>query len=345
MKKAYTNLLSVMAIVAMVFMIGCEGPDGPAGADGVDGTAECLTCHNEGTAFTEKQVQFAESAHSLGTYYTRDGECSGCHSTEGFLARKDFTSISEIYDLAEDIQTPISCRACHNVHYEYDETDWALSFMDIVDETLFGSKSPEYDSFSFGDFGNSNQCMQCHQSRDKENVPSLTSTADVNVYQYWGPHYGVQGNVLHAQAGIHIAGTETYPTYPNGHTSMLSNACIDCHMHEGSHTLAVNYAACVGCHTDEDTAEGLVEDLEEEIHTSLFALGAILAEKGAMVESLEDGVLVGYVPAGGYGGIDIPVADARAVFNYMVVYEDHSYGTHNPSYIKALLKNTIADVQ
>ena len=36
---------------------------------------------------------------------------------------------------------------------------------------------------------------------------------------------------------------------------------------------------------------------------------------------------------------------AKALYNYMVVYQDHSYGVHNPSYIRALLNNSIALVE
>lgn len=325
------KLLSI-AFLFGTFLISCEGPEGPPGEDG---SAVCNACHNEGTAFTAKQSQFSASAHSLGTYYTREGQCAGCHSTEGFLARMDFTSISEIDSLGQDNQTPISCRTCHNVHMDYAETDYSLTFADQVTETIFGYTSPEHASSSFGDYGDGNMCLQCHQARDQGNVPSVTSTDSVKTSSRWGPHYGVQGNVLLAQGGVHIVG-DSYPGTTAGHAG-LSNACITCHMHEGDHTLAVNYDACATCHTSADNAEDLVADLEDEIHDLLFELGAALTAKGLMSETLEDGELVGYAPK----RTTVHADDARAVYNYMVVYQDHSYGVHNPSYIRALLNNSI----
>lgn len=334
MRKIYNSILAVFAFCAIVVLSSCEGPAGPAGEDA---SASCNACHNEKTDFTLKQTQFYESAHSAGTYYSRGGECSGCHSTEGFLATKDFTSASDIYDLALTEQTPISCRTCHNVHYAYDSTDWALSVSEVVSETLFGTLSPEHSSYAFGDYGSSNQCLQCHQSRDRGDVPSTTSTDPVlEMSSHWGPHYGVQGNVFHAQAGVHIEGTESYPSAPNGHAQGTS--CVSCHMHENDHRLVVNYDACVACHSSAENAEEMVATLEHEVHDLLFELGAALADKGVMTENTEGEEITGYSPAGG----DVAAADARAVWNYMVVYQDHSYGTHNPSYIKALLKNTIA---
>jgi len=318
-----------------VILCSCEGPAGPAGEDAA---ASCNSCHNEKTEFTLKKTQFAESGHAMGTYYSRSGECSGCHSTEGFLKRKEFTSASDIYDLALSDQTPISCRTCHNVHYSYDSTDWNLSIADAVTETLFGTKSPDHTSYAFGEYGSSNQCMQCHQARDRGDVPNVSSTAAVKTSSHWGPHYGVQGNVFHAQAGVHIAGSATYPTSPNGHAKNTS--CVSCHMHKQDHRLAVNFDACVDCHNSADEAEAKVEELQGEVHDLLFELGAALASKGVMSASEEGGEITGYAPVSG----EISADDAKAVWNYMVVYQDHSYGVHNPSYVKALLKNSIAAV-
>ncbi len=335
MRKIYNSILAVFAFCAIAVLSSCEGPAGPSAA------ATCNSCHNEKTEFTLKQTQFNESAHAKGTYYSRGGECSGCHSTEGFLARKEFTAASDIYDLALTDQTPISCRTCHNVHYAYDTTDFALSISDAVTETLFGTKSPEHDSYAFGDYGASNQCLQCHQSRDRGDVPSTTSTDIVEgMSSHLGPHYGVQGNVLHAQAGVHIAGDESYPSAPNGHAN-LANACVNCHMYENDHRLDVNFNACVDCHSSADNAEEMVASLEQEVHDLLFELGAALAAKGVMKENTDGDEITGYSPAGG----DVAASDARGVWNYMVVYQDHSYGVHNPSYIKALLKNSIAAVK
>lgn len=345
MKKTI-KLLSIAFLAGAMFM-SCEGPAGADGLDGADGTAVCMTCHNAGTVYAAKVDQFNESAHSLGTYYSRAGECSGCHSTDGFLARMDFTSASDIYDLALTDQSQISCKTCHMVHAAYDSTDWALTFTDQVTESLFGTKSPEHTSYSFDDMGDANMCLQCHQSRDRGNVPSITSTANVSISTHWGPHYGIQGNLIHSKGGIEVSGTETYPT------ATVKHDCILCHMDGGDHTFAA--VSCNKCHGSMDET---VKTTQDEVHDRLFALGKSLTELGVMIADTEsewiwddvNGVhvekidTVGYHPAGGYGGVDVSADKARAVWNYMTVYQDHSYGAHNPGYILALLKNTQAMV-
>jgi len=337
--------------------MSCEGPAGEDGVNGEngenglaggDGTAVCMACHNVGTEFAAKFDQFNESAHSAGTYYSRGGQCSGCHSTEGFLARQDFTSISEIDALAADNQSMISCRTCHMVHTAYDATDWALTFTDQVTETIFGYQDGDaYTSIEFADYGDGNMCLQCHQARDRGNVPAADATADVTTGStHWGPHYGVQGNVLQASGGVAVTGAASYPTATAGHAG-LDAACITCHMHEGNHTLAVNYDACDACHTD---ADDMVDDLHDEISALKFTLGKALAAAGVASVDTEtttvwDGTdhvttidTVGFGPKNATMSAD----EAKALYNYMVVYQDHSYGAHNPTYIRALLNNSIA---
>jgi hypothetical protein len=333
------NLIKLLSFVffAGTILMSCEGPEGTAGTDGMDGTAECMACHNEGTAFAAKEAQFDVSAHSLGTYFSRGGQCAGCHSTEGFLARMDFTSINEIDGLGQDNQSPIACRTCHNVHLAYDETDWALTFTDQVTETIFGYEDGDgHESYSFGDYGNGNMCLQCHQARDRGNVPTATETADVTTGStHWGPHYGVQGNVLQASGGVNISGDLSYPSATGGHAG-IDDACISCHMSGGNHSLEVSYDGCITCHTTGD-AEDKVEDLEEEIHDLLFDLGKELALAGVMTADIEDTDTVGYEPK----NMTMTADQAKGVYNYMVVYQDHSYGVHNPTYIRALLNNSL----
>jgi hypothetical protein len=354
MKKTI-KLLSILFLFGAIFM-SCEGPagidgvDGVAGDPGADGTAVCMTCHDAGTAYAAKVDQFNESAHALGTYYSRGGECAGCHSTEGYLARAEFTSITEIADLGVDNQSAISCKTCHMVHATYDVTDWDLTFADQVTETLFGSASTTdaYESISFADYGDGNMCLQCHQARDRGNTPAADATADVTTGStHWGPHYGVQGNVLLASGGVNVAGDLSYPSATAGHAS-LDAACISCHMVDGNHTLAVGYSACDACHTD---AEDMVDDLHDEIDALKFALGKELAAQGVASVDTETsvewdeglGVHVETIDTVGFGpkNMTMTASQAKALYNYMVVYQDHSYGVHNPSYVRALLNNSI----
>ena len=353
-------LTLAVAAMAFAFVTSCEGPAGPAGpagADGQDGAngapgqdinETCKQCHNEGTdVLNTAQQQFGESGHAIGTYYDRSGQCAGCHNTEGFLSRVGLTGSAEWAAVSgTSALTQISCYTCHNVHATYTLDDWGLTNTAQV-VSLFGQASDTdgHESYTMTDFSatdNSNLCLACHQSRDRGGVPTPTSTEDVEITSsHWGPHYGIQGQILlnynHAGPGTGYATEGTV-----GH---LGQTCMSCHMVNGDHSLAINYDNCATtCHGgagDGDAVEAAQEALYTEIKTDLFALGAYLTTQGAMSENLEDNVIVGYSPVRGYMA---SAAEARGVWNYMTVYQDHSYGVHNPSYIRKLLENTKAEL-
>lgn len=345
MKKL--SLILTLVFFAITLMVSCtkEGPMGPTGAtgangadgaDGLDANENCTQCHNENTTLKAKMVQFAESVHALGTYYTRGGECAACHSNEGFLARKGYTSVSQLSSFIAEENTPISCYTCHNIHANGDASDLSLTFTAQVTETILGSTSPDITSISFPSYGDGNICLQCHQARDRGNVPSLESTADVTLNVYWGPHYGAQGQIFLSEGAVEV-GTG-YPTTGSGHAS-ISDACISCHMHNGDHRMTVNYDACLTCHTS-GNAEAITDNIKIEIQNKLFTLGSGLEGLGAMEAEYDtDGItVIGYSPLAVTVSADI----AKLVWNYQIITEDHSLGVHNPIYIRKVLNNSIA---
>lgn len=354
-------LTMAFCAVAFAFVTGCEGPEGPQGpagtagadgadgqdgADGVDANETCKQCHNdETTVINAVMTQFEEGAHSVGTYYDRDGQCAACHNNEGFRARIDYTAVDDI-DAFVGAASPISCYTCHGIHESYTTDDWMLTNANQVTDPILGFYSPDYDQVALLDIGNSNMCLQCHQSRDRGNVPGPETAADGEITStHWGPHYGVQGSVLNAVGGVNVAGSASYPDQGAGAHAGLDNACITCHMPEANHNLEVDYATCAttGCHPTEDAAEDLQEALHDEILADRLALGALLEAQGVMAvdEVDEDGVTpLSYEPVVGAA----TAAQMRGVWNYMVVYQDHSYGLHNPTYIRALLANSIEEV-
>ena len=364
--KFFRFLTLAFCAIAFAFVTCCEGPEvpqGPAGADGADGTngtngtdgvdgvdanETCKECHNESTLTLNAKVQqFEAGGHSMGTYYSRGGECAGCHNNEGFLARIDHTQASDIYTFDGTPETQISCYTCHSIHQAYTTDDWGLTLASQVTETILGTKSTELPSISFKDYESSNMCLQCQQSRDSGGFPGAVpteATYDITS-SHWGPHYGVQGNVLHSSGGSNVVGSSNYPAEGLGHAGAIADvSCMDCHMVDGDHSLEVNLSACVECHGDEDTAEGKLEDLHTEIHDMMFELGDLLATAGVMTVNYEDDgtTVAGYSPKP-TDAVD-PVL-AQSVWNYMVAYQDHSYGAHNPAYMTALLENSLEAVK
>lgn len=315
---------------------GPQGPTGPQGPAGADANESCTQCHNDNTlVLSAKATQFGISGHAIGTYYNRGGECAACHNNEGFLARIDDATASEIYTYSGPAETAISCYTCHGIHQSYTADDWGLTFADQVTETILGTRSPDVESGSFLDYGSSNLCLQCHQARDRGNIPSVESTTDVAVNGNWGPHYGVQGNILNAMAGVHVG--DGYPAQGAGAHVSVESACVACHMEDGNHDLGVmSFASCAttGCHPTAAAAETAQANLKTDIKDMMGAIGAELASLGAMTGPDADGY---YRPA----SATIPADQARAVWNYMVSYQDHSYGMHNPTYMRTLLGNTM----
>ena len=135
--------------------------------------ASCKVCHNNVTSTMPAIFdEFKNSAHSLGTYYNRGGECAACHNTEGFLARIDYTSASDIYSFSGEAKSAISCYTCHNIHTDYEASDFSLTHAAQVTETIFGTKTTAY-AGSFADYGNGNLFLQCHQA-PASSTPWLT---------------------------------------------------------------------------------------------------------------------------------------------------------------------------
>lgn len=357
--KFFQLLTLALCAVAFAFVTGCEGPAGADGAMGPNGTngtngedgelvldESCKVCHSETTlVLNAKNQEFDASAHSKGTYWDHDadmasyyGECAACHNNEGFLARADYTTMAPIYKF-KGAKTQISCYTCHNIHTVYDATDWGLTFTDQVDSTLLGYTSPGIASVEFADYGNSNMCLQCHQSRDAGNVPADTATVDVAITSgRWGPHHGPQGQILQASGGVNI-GSLAYPAVDAGHAG-IENACINCHMYEGSHLLEVNLASCTPCHTEAD-AKSKMAVLKSDVEDDMLALGALLASQGVMVADLDDDGNTVYAVV---SPNTITAVQAQAMWNYKMVLEDKSHGVHNPAYVKTLLENSIVEV-
>lgn len=341
--------------VAFAFVTGCEGPEGPvgpkgdkgdtgdtgatgaAGADGADANETCKQCHNEETlVLNAKMQQFEAGDHAMGTYYTRGGECAACHNNEGFLARIDDNGPTDIYSFAGPAETQISCYTCHPIHDSYTTDDWGLTLATKIDSTILGTKTAAITPKAFLDKGNSNMCFQCHQSRDRGNVPVPGQTEDVEITSsHWGPHYGVQGNVFHASGGVNLTGSEDYPAEDAGKHTGIETGCIQCHMYEGDHSLKVDNKSCAPCHTESE-AETKYDALHTEIDGLKVQLAEALVAAGAMTKTT-DSEGDHYSPKPGTYSAVV----ASGVWNYMVVYQDHGYGVHNPGYTRALLKNSI----
>jgi len=332
------NILLLLLLVFAVAMVGCEGDEGPAGPTGPagdpgdpgeDGTpgdiTNCTACHAS-AEFEEIQAQYSYSGHALGAYVGYAGgraSCTPCHSSEQFV---QWAELGEVDD-AISSPSAIGCRTCHNVHETFLPADYALRVTGTVD--MLFDETYELD---FGD--SSNLCAICHQSRRAEpNTSNPGETFDITSTHY-GPHHGAQANVLEGVGFAEIVGSVDYPA-SSGHLN-VSYTCVTCHMGDydgeeaaGGHTWGVNYNSCSNCHTQDaiDTAMGAIEVKLDALRDRLVELG--------VVEWVEEDEA--YEPIVG----TYPMAQAQAFFNWIGLVEDRSMGAHNPSYVEALIDNSL----
>lgn len=340
------NVLFIFVLTVLaIFFISCEGPAGPAGedgadgnngtngTDGVDGNVTCLVCHSDEN-LTLKMNEFARSSHKVGLVDAERGGswsagCVKCHTSEGFIEFAETGSNNGGIPAGDNA---FECRTCHGIHTTFEAQDYALRTSDAtwdVDDTPFLLK----DMNMFGIHGNSTICANCHQSRRAEpNVDVPGATFNITSTHY-GPHHGAQANVLAGFGFAEIPGTVAYPAA--GSADHLAASCTGCHLYEGSHTFMPSLASCNECHAttsfDYGGIQTEVEDLFEELRDLLVAAGVL-----EYVDADE-----AYEPVVGVHNMVL----ARAFFNWVGLEEDRSMGAHNPKYVKALLKNSIAAVE
>jgi len=376
------NLLLIVA--TSLLLVNCTTeptyPEGPAGADGIDGidgtngidgatgTTECATCHNVGTS-EAVHASYLFSGHAAGGavgYAGSRASCAQCHSNEGYV---DYVTTGTTTDY--DNPTPISCKTCHDTHttfdFENEGFDYALRSIGPVDLITDASYTINY-------MGTSNNCAQCHQPRrtppedDGSGVFEVTSS-------HWGPHHGPQSTFLEGIQGAELAGSLDYKA-PQSATHRTGSSCTSCHMGatsgetDGNHTWIPTSTACTECHTAgaPDGVAGLEEDMSAlallledvvgwEYQYEVDGDGELVEDaNGDPIKVLDangDPVMIdvhgiihdGHPNNGSFGqGATFTFTESQAAWNYLLVMEDASKGTHNPAYARSLIKNSIEGV-
>lgn len=348
-RKTITQVLSYTVAFLIIFIIGCEGPEGPEGPaglqgeqgeqgeqgipglDGTNAAENCTNCHYDDTDVLAAKLQWENSKHATGGAFERNStSCAPCHTSEGFTEILSTGADETVAAISNP--TPPNCRTCHQIHTNFDSTDFALATTAPV--VMYA------DSNITIDLGKGNLCIKCHQSRPAT-IPSTTpaATDSINITSTrYGPHHGTQGPMLAGVGGWEVVGSVSYQN--TMHTTLVTEGCPTCHMAEaygaqaGGHTMSMEYeyhggdvvndAGCESCHDD---AEADVTSAKAEIQTALDELKTLLVAQGVMTES-------------GSAVTGMTVAkQAGALFNYKFVSEDLSMGSHNKKYALALLAN------
>jgi len=326
MTKKGVILLASLVLVLLVVIVGCERKVTEVVEDS---TEVCQQCHSDNTLVVAVGAQWDNSVHATGGNFDHNTPpCSGCHTSEGFIARL----------ATGDPGTPenpsaIGCFTCHQPHTNY-------NFNLRIDDPVALETGGTFD------LGNGNLCANCHQARTP-NPPIPTSGTITITNSRWGPHHGTQGNLLSGN-GAHVFGS----AYDNGaHTTAAVNGCPMCHMatpvgdQAGGHTFNVTYDDgdednVAGCNI-EACHNGGVEDFEyhevqDSVETLLEALRAELLADSLITSS--NLVNTDFTDSLGRD-------DAGALFNFLFFEDDRSLGIHNPDYAIEALNASIAYMQ
>jgi hypothetical protein len=346
-----------MAVIALgvAIIAGCQGPQGPAGEDGVDGidaNANCIQCHANDQEIVAKVLQWETSNHNVGTGSWGRGSSSSCAMCHNGAAYVDYVTTGAVTAKSKVDKTNANCRTCHTIHTAFDSTDWALT--NTTGFTLMADPGGTID------YGNGNLCAVCHQSRRNPSLDSsgLAYVDDSTVAitsSHYGAHHGPQANLVNGEGGWEGLGTATKAS--SMHNSLVTNGCVDCHLHTDMvHDFQPVLASCniSGCHTpaltdmDHNNVQTDVQNLLDELEDSLLVLGALEAEThyefSGELDTLGSPIFEAEVSIHNVRdtfSVDI----AGATQNYIMCTEDGSNGVHNAKYIKYLLNSALEAVK
>ena len=346
----------ILILAAALFSVQCttdpipgppgeDGIDGVDGVDGISGTAECAACHNIATS-EEVHASYLFSGHfNENMDHDVDGDgindplsqygnrgfgglpCTACHTSDGYI---DWTTsgnpLGGGWPVYDGTQT-ISCESCHGTHktfdFENDGFDFALRAIAPVKLEADMAYTIDYGA----DNASSHTCAKCHQPREIFE-DALLDNGNVAVGGRFGPHYGAQSTLLEGIQGAEIAGSVPYDA-PTSAAHRSGSSCTNCHMGEsndlniGKHSWNWTETSCTACHSSGVPTE--VAGFDEDFAT----LEGLLIDQGLIT------------PEGSPVPGEYPVSQASAIWNYRMIYYDHSHGVHNPNYAKALVQNSI----
>ena len=336
------SLAPAVLVLLAVFigLTGCEREVITEQATGGE-LASCFTCHSDNDmSLVQARIQFDESWHASGENVDRNrnatayyAACEKCHTSEGFIAQ-----VTGIPATGEAF-TPMHCFTCHAPHTQGALTLRTTAAVTLLDGTVF-------------DYGKGNLCASCHQSR--RDVRTIADGAELD--SRWGPHHSNQADMFIGENSYEFAG---YTYTKSAHSSVATDACVMCHMGNslhpsvGGHSFnmrneergfqAISGCNVTGCHSaapvttldrpaDQDFDwDGTVEGIQDEVHGLLDSL-LVHLEAANLADSTGHPI----------DGRVVSTADsAGALYNYLFVEEDRSFGVHNTDYTVGLLRSSI----
>jgi len=300
---------------------------------------DCAQCHDKLTHHFKTQ-EWNASKHAASPE-ENSASCARCHTSEGlanFLEGKPAVSIAE-YE-------PIGCAGCHDPH----DATQPHQLRPMPDIALMDKVT------TVSEGGTGKICMQCHISR-RDAVSYVETTAGSSRF---GPHHGPQTDMLVGANAITYG--KDIPS--SAHAEVVEDSCVACHMqerengmpgfkHAGGHTWNLSWdggtpgdpsddvhltETCLQCHGEIENfdlkrqdydGDGIVEGVQTEVKGLLEQVALLLPPVGSTTVT----------PTSTYTKPQL-----KALYNYLFVEEDGSFGVHNVAYAVGLLKASIADM-
>lgn len=312
----------------------------------------CGVCHTEGHHPTYDEWQLStHGSFDLTAEKVREGACVRCHNGKYFVKIQIDGEEEPKEELPESEATHIVCATCHDPHNgQYEAQLRTDSHADVImpfDNTPVNAAV-------------ANICIHCHNGR------RTRKNMEDNITQgggRFGVHHNNQGNLFFAIGAIEFEGTDYDRDHP--HRELTEKKCVTCHMPKEEfvgpedpaytgHTFFPRYEACLPCHVNASNVtemETFTKDFQQDIKDLLAEFEAAWPAEWKDLSNPENPKLFNRPEPTGNPPHDGPPVDdsvgneyRRALWDYVYIEEDFSYGVHNPTYARQLLQSAIAKV-
>ncbi|MHC4991013.1 MAG: carboxypeptidase-like regulatory domain-containing protein, partial [Planctomycetota bacterium] len=269
-----------------------HGPVNPEGAPRVSLSSDvCATCHGEPLRHARFQ-QWQLSAHAnyeVAIDESQSGNCSRCHTVNGFLEWLPVLTGDAPGDphdnitvtWTEDESHPQTCVTCHDPH----NAGTTSGINTNAPVRIAGDTPPLIAGFTVYGAGRGAICMTCHNSRRGLRNDSTFEEFYLTAEAARAPHGSAQTDLLMGQNAYLVT-----TGVPGAH-SFLTDSCVQCHMEQTlppddlsynnggtNHTFYASNTICTNCHTglDGPTVQAGVEStlhvLQDAVEDGLLAL-------------------------------------------------------------------------